>query len=145
MKNSTSQKTKQEILQLKKQLQIEKNLTIQKSLQNLLNENQIKLEYQERQEKVQQKKQIQKAKINENNEFSSGQINWKKKSNSLLYNVWEGYYNEKHLFNITQKQQYFELKLVSKNVNSTNMNDIQKKAELFLESFQNFKVPKSKS
>ena len=61
----------------------------------------------------------------------------------MLYQVVLHCLRQVQFYQKTKKQQYFELKLVSKNVNSTNMNDIQKKAELFLESFQNFKIPKS--
>jgi len=49
--------------------------------------------------------------------------------------MWEGYINNKHIFNITQKQQYFELSLVNKSFSSQSLDEANKKAELFLEAF----------
>ena len=68
-------------------------------------------------------------------EFSSGKINWKLKSGTLIYPVWEGFYQKKHIFNIIQKQTYFELNLVQKSQTSMLLEDVKKKAELFLEAF----------
>lgn len=74
------------------------------------------------------------------NEFNSGKINWKLKKGINLYPVWEGHYNNVHLFNITQKQQYYELSFLIKSEKSKEINTVQSKAELFLESlFKNNK------
>lgn len=78
-----------------------------------------------------------KEQIEKLNEFSSGKINWKLKKGNNLYPIWEGRYNNIHLFNITQKQQYYELSFLIKNEKSQEINTIQNKAELFLESLFN--------
>lgn len=142
MKNKEypSQKTKEDIQQLQQKLQKEKNQNQVENLKRALFELQTKLEYQLRQEKKQLQQKSLKEQRERLNEFNSGKINWKLKKGINLYPVWEGHYNNVHLFNITQKQQYYELSFLIKNEKSKEINTVQSKAELFLESlFKNNK------
>jgi len=80
---------------------------------------------------LQQKEQQNQINLNE---FVANNITWKLKKSNLLYPIWEGRYNNVHVFNITQKQLYYELGIVFKGAKSKNFDDIQKQAGMLLES-----------
>ena len=104
------------------------------SLKRAIFEQETKLEFEKRKERIQILKEEQ-QKTKNLKEFTSGKINWKLKTGTLFYPVWEGYYQNKHVFNIIQKQTYFELNLVQKSEKSMVLEDIKKKAELFIDTF----------
>lgn len=130
------EKEKEKLLQERQKKKLAENEQNQNHLQNLqlnLTNLETKLEYQLRKEKkLLQKEQQNQKKLSDC--FVSNNISWKLKSGTFLYPIWEGTYNNVHIFNITKKQLYYELSLVFKGAKSKEFDDVQKQAGILLES-----------
>ncbi len=74
-------------------------------------------------------------------EFKSENLLWKKSGKSLMHNVWEGHFNSRHLFNLTQKQTYYELTLIPQRTSPKNIDEAKLMAEGILKTLQ---IPKKK-
>lgn len=142
-KMSKLKKLQEEINQL--QSRIEKptpsNQHEQRILAQQLSELFIKQEYLQRKEKQQLKKQKISDKTKEILEFKSENLLWKKSNKSLLHHVWEGHFNSRHLFSLTQKQTYYELTLIPQRTSLKNLDEAKLMAESILKTLQ---IPKKK-
>ncbi len=127
--------------QQKKQIQNllqEPNLSKNQKLkfQQQIEELEIQLEYLQRREKLQQKEQEKINNFNKILEFKTDNIIWKKSNKSLMYNLWEGFFKNVHLFNLTQKQNYYELNLLPQKKTFKSLEDVKIISENILKNFQ---------